>query len=204
MRRVETQGSGDLGQRGIGPGRLVHRGESTESYSSTSDDQTPPVAPKRPVGRPRKRPVHDGEELPVKRPVGRPRIVDEDKDKDLKRKRRDKKPTWSTRYQTNLEGVCVCNATQCDTVSNDYTSLTTGQVGVYTTSKAGDRFAYKVVNVDSTAVSNPTYSIDVSTQYQTMIGFGGSFTDAAAINVYKLSSTLQQIVLQTLVGKVLV
>ncbi|KAG7383185.1 hypothetical protein PHYBOEH_010026 [Phytophthora boehmeriae] len=102
---------------------------------------------------------------------------------------------WSTRFQKNLEGVCVCNAAQCDTVSNDYTSLTTGQVGVYTTSKAGDRFVYKVVNVDSTAVSNPTYSIDVSTQYQTMIGFGGSFTDAAAINVYKLSSTLQQMVL---------
>ncbi|ETL98124.1 hypothetical protein L917_04709, partial [Phytophthora nicotianae] len=57
---------------------------------------------------------------------------------------------WSTRYQTNLNGVCVCNATQCDTVSNNYTSLTTGQVGVYTTSKAGDRFAYKVANVDST------------------------------------------------------
>ncbi|KAG6602768.1 putative glycoside hydrolase family 30 protein beta-glucosidase/xylosidase [Phytophthora cinnamomi] len=28
-----------------------------------------------------------------------------------------------------------------------------------------------------------------------MIGFGGAFTDAAAINVYKLSSTLQQMVL---------
>ncbi|ETI51717.1 hypothetical protein L915_04861 [Phytophthora nicotianae] len=102
---------------------------------------------------------------------------------------------WSTRYQTNLNGVCVCNATQCDTVSNNYTSLTTGQVGVYTTSKAGDRFAYKVANVDSTTVSSPTYSIDVSTQYQTMIGFGGAFTDAAAINVYKLSSKLQQMVL---------
>ncbi|GMF12908.1 unnamed protein product [Phytophthora lilii] len=102
---------------------------------------------------------------------------------------------WSNRYQTNLEGVCVCNATQCDTVSNDFTNLIPGQVGVYTSSKGGDRFAYKVVNVDSTAASNPTYTIDVSTQYQTMIGFGGSFTDAAAINVYKLSSTLQQMVL---------
>ncbi|ETP49372.1 hypothetical protein F442_05064, partial [Phytophthora nicotianae P10297] len=48
---------------------------------------------------------------------------------------------------------------------------------------------------DSTTVSSPTYSIDVSTQYQTMIGFGGTFTDAAAINVYKLSSKLQQMVL---------
>ncbi|KAG3086803.1 Glucosylceramidase [Phytophthora idaei] len=103
--------------------------------------------------------------------------------------------SWSNRYQTNLKGVCVCNATQCDTVSNDYKNLIPGQVGVYTSSKAGDRFAYKVVNVDANAATNPTYTIDVSTQYQTMIGFGGSFTDAAAINVYKLSSTLQQMVL---------
>ncbi|KAL4117328.1 hypothetical protein PRIC2_011319 [Phytophthora ramorum] len=102
---------------------------------------------------------------------------------------------WSNRFQTNLEGVCVCTDTQCDTVSNDYSSLIPGQVGVYTSSKAGDRFAYKVVSVDATAVSNPTYSIDVSTQYQTMIGFGGSFTDSAAINIYKLSSTMQQMVL---------
>ncbi|KAF4140460.1 Glycosyl hydrolase family 30 TIM-barrel domain, partial [Phytophthora infestans] len=99
------------------------------------------------------------------------------------------------RYQTNLKGVCVCNATQCETVSNDYKTLTEGQVGVYTSSNAGDRFAYKVVNVDATAASNPTFTVDVSTQYQTMVGFGGSFTDAAAINVYKLSSTLQQMVL---------
>ncbi|EEY67265.1 glucosylceramidase, putative [Phytophthora infestans T30-4] len=60
------------------------------------------------------------------------------------------------RYQTNLKGVCVCNATQCDTVSNDYKTLTEGQVGVYTSSNAGDRFAYKVVNVDATAATDGT------------------------------------------------
>jgi glucosylceramidase len=103
--------------------------------------------------------------------------------------------SWSTRFQTNLEGVCVCNATQCDTVSKEHTNLLPGQVGVYTSSKGGDRFAYKVVNVDATAASSPTFTVDVATQYQNMIGFGGSFTDAAAINVYKLSSTLQQMVL---------
>lgn len=42
---------------------------------------------------------------------------------------------WSTRYQTNLKGVCVCNELECDTVSNNYTSPDTGQVGVYTTSR---------------------------------------------------------------------
>jgi len=103
---------------------------------------------------------------------------------------------WSTRYQTTLTGVCVCNATQCDSVSNNYTSLTTGQVGVYSSTKAGDRFAYTVSKVDSTAVSSPTYSIDISTQYQTMIGFGGAFTDAATINFNLLTSALQELVLK--------
>ncbi|CEG40379.1 glycoside hydrolase family 30 protein beta-glucosidase xylosidase [Plasmopara halstedii] len=103
--------------------------------------------------------------------------------------------SWSNRYQTNLKGVCVCNETQCDTVSNDFQNLVYGQIGIYTTSKAGDRFKYKVVSVDVIASSNPTFVIDVTTQYQKMIGFGGSFTDAAAINIYKLSSTLQQMVL---------
>lgn len=46
-------------------------------------------------------------------------------------------------------------------------------MGVYTSSKAGDRFAYKVVNVDATAASNPTFTVDVSTQYQTMGGLWG-------------------------------
>ncbi|KAG7386900.1 hypothetical protein PHYPSEUDO_015105 [Phytophthora pseudosyringae] len=103
--------------------------------------------------------------------------------------------SWSTRYQTTLEGVCVCNATQCDTVSNDYKTLIPGQIGVYTSSKAGDRFVYKVVDVDATAASTPTFTVEVATQYQTMIGFGGSFSDSAAINVYKLSSALQEMVL---------
>ncbi|EEY67012.1 uncharacterized protein PITG_17502 [Phytophthora infestans T30-4] len=59
-------------------------------------------------------------------------------------------------------------------------------VGIYTTSKDGDRFAYTVINIDTTT---------------TIIGFGGAFTDAAAINVYKLSSKLQQTVLDQYFSK---
>jgi glucosylceramidase len=103
--------------------------------------------------------------------------------------------SWSSLYQDTLEGVCVCNATQCDTTVNDYTKLTAGQVGVYTTSKAGDRLTYTVVDVDETPADEPTFSIDVTTQYQTMLGFGGAFTDSAAINLYKLSPKLQQLAL---------
>jgi glucosylceramidase len=103
--------------------------------------------------------------------------------------------SWSSLYVGNLDGVCVCNATQCDLVSNDYLNLTTGHVGVFTTSQAGARLEYTVKAVDASPVSSPTFSIDASTQYQSIIGFGGAFTDSAAINVYKLSPELQQVLL---------
>lgn len=104
--------------------------------------------------------------------------------------------SWSSLYQDTLEGVCVCNETQCDSVGHDYKTLTAGQVGVYTTAKDGQRLTYTVANIDESPKDNPTYSIEVETQHQTMIGFGGGFTDSAAINVYKLSSKLQQLVLE--------
>ncbi|KAL3667170.1 hypothetical protein V7S43_008106 [Phytophthora oleae] len=103
--------------------------------------------------------------------------------------------SWSSLYQDHLDGVCVCNETQCDSVSNDYLDLTKGQVGVFTTSQAGARLRYKENQVDAKAVSSPTFSIDVSTQHQTIIGFGAAFTDSAAINVYKLPPKLQKILL---------
>ncbi|KAG7379404.1 hypothetical protein PHYPSEUDO_008666 [Phytophthora pseudosyringae] len=109
--------------------------------------------------------------------------------------------SWSSRYQRDLEGVCVCNETKCDSIANNYTKLKAGQVGVYTSSKAGQRLVYRVANVDESPVDEPTYSIDVATQYQTMIGFGGGFTDAAAINLYKLSSKLQEKALDQYFGK---
>ncbi|POM80638.1 Glucosylceramidase [Phytophthora palmivora] len=70
-----------------------------------------------------------------------------------------------------------------------------GQVGVYTTSKAGARLTYTVAKVDESPNDDPMFTIDVSKQYQTMLGFGGAFTDAAAINLYKLSPKLQQLAL---------
>ncbi|KAG6947980.1 hypothetical protein JG687_00015763 [Phytophthora cactorum] len=103
--------------------------------------------------------------------------------------------SWSSLYQDNLDGVCVCNETQCDSVSNDYLSLRKRNVGVFTTSQSGARLEYKEKKLHARPVSSPTFSIDVSTQYQTIIGFGAAFTDSAAINVYKLSPKLQQILL---------
>ncbi|KAE9317050.1 putative glucosylceramidase 3 [Phytophthora rubi] len=103
--------------------------------------------------------------------------------------------SWSSLYQEKLDGVCVCNETQCGSVSNAYLNLTKGQVGVYMTSQDGARLEYTEEKIDGRPVSSPTFSIDISTQYQSIIGFGGAFTDSAAINVYKLSPKLQKILL---------
>ncbi|CEG46626.1 glycoside hydrolase family 30 glucosylceramidase [Plasmopara halstedii] len=102
---------------------------------------------------------------------------------------------WSSLHRRKLDGVCVCNVTHCDSVVGDYKSLKQGEVGIYTTSKAGDRLSYRVVKIDASPKNDYTYSIEVSTQYQTMLGFGGAFTDAASINLYRLMPKLQDLAL---------
>ncbi|KAK1946588.1 putative glucosylceramidase 3 [Phytophthora citrophthora] len=109
--------------------------------------------------------------------------------------------SYSSRFQRDLEGVCVCNEKECDSISNGYTKLKAGQVGVYTSSKDGKRLVYTVASVDESPADDPTYSIDVSTQYQTMLGFGGGFTDASAINLYKMSAKLQDVALDQYFGE---
>lgn len=103
---------------------------------------------------------------------------------------------WSSRYQKNLEGVCVCNATQCDSVANDYLTLKVSEASLYRSSRnAGERLRHeKLVFVDG-AAADADLTIDATTKYQKIIGFGGAFTDAAAINLYKVNANLQQKIL---------
>ncbi|ETL45009.1 hypothetical protein F441_04999 [Phytophthora nicotianae CJ01A1] len=102
--------------------------------------------------------------------------------------------SWSTRFQQNIEGVCVCNATHCDSVSTEYLSLSSSHVGLFQTSKAGDRLAYSTLELDDSSDDAADLIIDSKTTYQEIIGFGGAFTDAAAINVYLMSSDVQQLI----------
>ncbi|TMW62437.1 hypothetical protein Poli38472_005055 [Pythium oligandrum] len=103
---------------------------------------------------------------------------------------------FSNRFQKALEGVCVCTEASCDTVSNAYLTTPAAQLSVYTTSKAGDRLAPSTVAINTTKPTTSDFIIEPTVTYQKMIGFGGAFTDAAAINIYKLKTTsLQQKVL---------
>ncbi|KAE9324941.1 putative glucosylceramidase 4 [Phytophthora rubi] len=103
---------------------------------------------------------------------------------------------WSMRYKKFLDGVCVCNSTVvCDTFPNGYLKLSSGQAGVYRTTRDGERFRYETATFVAGSSADADLTIDASTTYQTIIGFGGAFTDAAAINVYKMDSTTQKMIL---------
>ncbi|ETK91600.1 hypothetical protein L915_04864 [Phytophthora nicotianae] len=101
--------------------------------------------------------------------------------------------SWSERYQTNLEGVCVCSEATCDTIYNGHLYLSGNEAGVFTTSKAGDRLTFSTVDMETTANDAADFVIDTTTTYQSIIGFGGAFTDASAINLFLLDSGLQDL-----------
>src|SRR5690242_11776070 len=74
---------------------------------------------------------------------------------------------WSARYNQNIEGVCVCTASNCDVTSNDYLSLGANEAGVYQTSKAGDRLAYTTIAVTNSAASSVAdIVLDTTVRYQ--------------------------------------
>ncbi|RLN26771.1 hypothetical protein BBJ28_00023922 [Nothophytophthora sp. Chile5] len=108
--------------------------------------------------------------------------------------------SWSDRYQSDLDGVCVCSEATCDTIYNGHLYLSGTEAGVFTTSKAGDRLTFSTVDVESVANDAADYVIDTSTTYQSINGFGGAFTDASAINVYLLDSGLQDILVDAYFG----
>ncbi|XP_063173274.1 lysosomal acid glucosylceramidase-like [Candoia aspera] len=93
--------------------------------------------------------------------------------------------------------VCVCNATYCDTL--DPVSLPdVGNFLKYTTSRAGQRLERSVGKISpSRGASGFFYTYNPYVQHQCIKGFGGSQTDAAAINILKMSSATQNHLLRS-------
>uniref|UniRef100_A0A2A4K8P8 Glucosylceramidase n=1 Tax=Heliothis virescens TaxID=7102 RepID=A0A2A4K8P8_HELVI len=90
--------------------------------------------------------------------------------------------------------VCVCNTTYCDTVTRE--PLASYSYTAYTSSLSGLRFnkthaALKRLNYTDVGCST-TLVLHPDTMYQTVEGFGGAVTDAAAINWKGLSEPLQK------------
>ncbi|XP_067003780.2 lysosomal acid glucosylceramidase [Anabrus simplex] len=95
--------------------------------------------------------------------------------------------------------VCVCNATYCDTI-DPITVQPSGQYVWYTTTKEGLRF-HKTTgrfNVSGRLFERPAhFVVNPSKTYQTIIGFGGAFTDSSGIDIESLSTQTQENLLRS-------
>ncbi|XP_053632346.2 lysosomal acid glucosylceramidase-like [Cherax quadricarinatus] len=88
--------------------------------------------------------------------------------------------------------VCVCDATHCDQPGIiDYPEE--GSFTVVTSSRDGLRFNVETFPVSSER--NPDAAdvvLNREDMYQTMLGFGGAFSDSTGLNVVSLSSEVQE------------
>lgn len=86
--------------------------------------------------------------------------------------------------------VCVCNATYCDTISEP--QLQQNQFMWYTSTRSGKRMELSVDNFSESGYENGVHlTVNSDEKYQKIEGFGGAMTDAAAINIRKLSKETQ-------------
>ncbi|KAB7497477.1 putative glucosylceramidase 4 [Armadillidium nasatum] len=87
--------------------------------------------------------------------------------------------------------VCVCNENGCD----EFAPVVYPSRGVYKViTSSRDEFRFEETTSNFSDVSGGSVKIFVNTSdtLQTMLGFGGAFTDSTGIGVTKLSSALQE------------
>ena len=98
--------------------------------------------------------------------------------------------------------VCVCNSTYCDTTDSNITPPA-GHALVYSSSLAGDRFKRSVISLKRAAVIRNdavVVTLNISAIRQTIIGFGGTFTDAAGMNIASLPKGAQDNLIRSYFG----
>ncbi|TMS38976.1 hypothetical protein L596_005586 [Steinernema carpocapsae] len=89
--------------------------------------------------------------------------------------------------------VCVCNSTYCDDFPR-LGKLQNDQAAVYTSSMSGKRFNLENVDFGTKKGSQDVVSVKLNAQeaFQSIIGFGGAFTDSAGFNLQKLTPEAQE------------
>ncbi|XP_054153718.1 lysosomal acid glucosylceramidase-like [Oppia nitens] len=92
--------------------------------------------------------------------------------------------------------VCVCNATYCDTFDK-IEKTSSGIITRFESNKNGLRFDKSLLKFKKqlnsfTQNNGKTIQINRNKTLQEIIGFGGAFTDAAAINIFSLKPQLSQ------------
>lgn len=90
----------------------------------------------------------------------------------------------------------MCNVTYCDTLPHLNKSPRENTYQLFTTNKEGLRFqksSGQLTSDDDFDWSNLFYiAVDSSLSYQTILGFGSSFTDAAGININSLPDAARE------------
>ncbi|KAM3728552.1 putative glucosylceramidase [Dirofilaria immitis] len=107
-----------------------------------------------------------------------------------------------SRYYDKKDNIiCVCNATYCDDIPK-IGNLQSQQAAIYKTSQRGKRFEFTISSFTekTNGAEIIRLKIDDRIRFQTIIGFGGAFTDAAGININSLSEPAQTNLLQSYFG----
>ncbi|XP_039558174.1 lysosomal acid glucosylceramidase-like isoform X10 [Passer montanus] len=93
--------------------------------------------------------------------------------------------------------VCVCNATYCDTL-DPVVVPAPGSYAKYESSKAGKRLERSEGKFQSSlSTRGLLLTLNISALHQHVKGFGGSLSDAAAMNILKLSQAAQDNLLRS-------
>ncbi|XP_054163646.1 putative glucosylceramidase 4 [Oppia nitens] len=110
----------------------------------------------------------------------------------------------SLRTITGADSVCVCNQTYCDDFP-PIVSPKTGYALIYESGKTGKRFAETQIPFNHTMPFNAnliqTITIDRNQKYQSIIGFGGAFTDEFGMVLNGLPKELSQYLMDSYFSK---
>nr|XP_031838819.1 lysosomal acid glucosylceramidase-like [Nomia melanderi] len=97
--------------------------------------------------------------------------------------------------------ACICNSTYCDdTPENEPIVPEKGSFYWYVSNKGGDRLRMTTGKFNSnktSSVSGEHLILNSKKKYQTILGFGGAFTDSVGINLRKLSPATQDQLIRT-------
>lgn len=100
--------------------------------------------------------------------------------------------------------VCTCTESSCDELKFDWPTKS-GEARLIETTRSGLRFRETHLAIVSTSIGSEDkslsrLSVNLNKEHQTILGFGGAFTDAAAINIHSLSATLGGKLLESYFG----
>ncbi|XP_071867112.1 lysosomal acid glucosylceramidase-like isoform X1 [Bombus fervidus] len=99
--------------------------------------------------------------------------------------------------------VCVCNATYCDELPDSNPKVPEkGTFYWYVSSQEGLRLSMLQEQMGScpNTSADTILHIDTSKKYQTILGFGGAFTDSAGMNIKNLSEATQDQLIRAYYG----